>query len=93
MELVSVAMRYAERYAAEFGFARCLSRLTRPRTRVPLFARNSPWSCSDPGRMLYRAFLSELASALGVGPCRPVEAIMDPRTCVSLPIAPGRCVS
>ena len=66
--LVTGAMRYAQQYCAEMGFARWSSGATHATGRVPLFAEDYPWSCSVPSWPPYLAFLANVAPALRVGP-------------------------
>ena len=60
-QLVGGAMRCAQSYVLESGFARCSSRASRLRPRSSLFAEDCPKCASDPARNLYSAISSELA--------------------------------
>ena len=89
---VNGATRYAEPRAAESGLARCSSRLTRSRLRVPLLARGYPCPCSDPAWTLCRAFLSRLGGRLVCrGPRRSPgpdgRVVRRRRVCTGLPPA------
>ena len=54
--IASSATRSAERYSVDFGFVCCSSRLSRPRPRASLLAKDYPCSCSDPPRLSCWAF-------------------------------------
>ena len=54
-DLFRNASQYAERYAVEAGFRRCLPRLDVPNTRASVFEFEAPQYMASPGWLLYEA--------------------------------------
>ena len=72
--LLAKSSRFTEMYAAEYGFARNSSRLSRRRPRLSLFAEDYPKTSRGPAWRLFWAVSGcFVPSHLAVEPCRPLQ--------------------